>query len=106
MANEFYLKGQQVPVVAFYSIQGGVGKSTLARKFAELVTRATSPAGQNPNVLLIDLDVEASGLSFRITGSTTRGGTIHEAIAARNANVATARDVSAHVDIAAANMPR
>jgi cellulose biosynthesis protein BcsQ len=56
-------RGHRVPVVAFYSIQGGVGKSTLARKFAELLTVAPGREGSKPNVLLVDLDVGAQGLT-------------------------------------------
>jgi MinD-like ATPase involved in chromosome partitioning or flagellar assembly len=107
MVQRIHLKGQPVPVVAFYSVQGGVGKSTIARKFAELVTRAKSPGGQHPNVLLVDLDVEASGLTYRIMGGAVAGGgTVHEAIAAGNPNVARAHNVTAKVAIASAGVSR
>ncbi len=96
--------GQPIPVLAFYSIQGGVGKSTLARKLAELVTRATDGSGRHPSVLLVDLDVEAQGLSYRLgQGAMTRTGTVHEAIATQNPNVASAQNVTASVSLAAAS---
>ena len=79
-------RGQEVPVVAFYSVQGGVGKTTLARKFAELVTLAPGREGRRPNVLLIDLDVEAMGLTFRMAkGIRQTVRTVHDVFAERKA---------------------
>ena len=92
--------GTPIPVVAFYSVQGGVGKSTLARKFAELVTRASGEQGRHPNVLLVDLDVEAMGLTYRLlNGVIPNSGSIHEAIATRNPNIAHAHNVTANVSL-------
>ncbi len=100
-------KGQEVPVVAFYSVQGGVGKSTLARKFAELVTIAPGREGRKPNVLLVDLDVEASGLTFRLTRGLRRTfRTVHEVIAERNVTVAQAITVTDEVSLASGNPPQ
>lgn len=100
-------QGQPVPVVAFYSVQGGVGKSTLARKFAELVTVAPGREGRKPNVLLVDLDVEASGLTFRLAQamhqSFSRFKTVHEVIAERNVTGAQAKDVTGAVSLASGN---
>lgn len=100
-------QGQHVPVVAFYSIQGGVGKSTLARKFAELVTVAPGRDGRRPNVLLVDLDVEAAGLTFRLTQGFRLGcRTAHEVIAERNAAAAQAADVTNAATLAGGNPSR
>lgn len=96
-------KGNPVPVVAFYSIQGGVGKTTLARKFAELITRASGERQRRPSVLIVDLDVEAQGLSYRLgQNDLVRSGTIHEAIASRNPNVAIAQNVTANSSLVSA----
>src|SRR5579871_6985652 len=99
--------GQQVPVIAFYSVQGGVGKTTLARKFAELVTIAEG-FGHKPNVLLIDLDVEAMGLTFRLTqGLFVNPRTVHEMLAQRNVTTAQAVNVSGAISLASGgNRPR
>jgi len=97
-------QGQPIPVVAFYSVQGGVGKSTLARKFAELVTVAPGREGQKPNVLLIDLDVEAQGLTFRLAkGLRQNFRTVHEVIAERSVTVAQAITVTGEVSLASGN---
>jgi cellulose biosynthesis protein BcsQ len=97
-------QGQEVPVVAFYSVQGGVGKSTLARKFAELVTVAPGREGRKPNVLLVDLDVEAQGLSFRLAqGLRQSFRTVHEIIAERNVSQAQAITVTGAVSLAQGN---
>lgn len=99
-----YNKGQQVPVVAFYSAQGGVGKTTLARKFAELVTVAPGREGRKPNVLLVDLDVEAEGLTFRLAhGLRQNFRTVHEVFAERNVGIAQAITVTGAVSLASGN---
>ena len=33
-------RGKRVPVVAFFGTKGGVGKTTISRRFAEMVTKA------------------------------------------------------------------
>lgn len=102
--GEILNQGQQVPIVAFYSVQGGVGKSTLARKFAELVTIAPGREGRKPNVLLVDLDVEAAGLTFRLAqGLRQNFKTVHEVIAERNVAVAQAITVTGMVSLAGGN---
>jgi cellulose biosynthesis protein BcsQ len=99
-------QGQQIPVVAFYSVQGGVGKTTLARKFAELVTVAPGREGRKPNVLLVDLDVEAQGLTFRLAhGLRQNVRTVHEVIAERNVTVVQAITVTGAVSLAGGNPP-
>lgn len=97
-------KGQQVPVVAFYSVQGGVGKSTLARKFAELVTVAPGREGRKPNVLLVDLDVDSAGLTFRLAqGLRQNIRTVHEIMAERSVTAAQAMTVTTAVSLASGN---
>lgn len=99
-------QGQRVPVVAFYSVQGGVGKTTLARKFAELVTVAPGREGRKPNVLLVDLDVEAQGLTFRLArGLHQNFRTVHEVMAQRNVTAAQAITVTGVVSLASGNPP-
>jgi MinD-like ATPase involved in chromosome partitioning or flagellar assembly len=93
-------QGQQIPIVAFYSVQGGVGKSTLARKFAELVTVAPGLAGRKPNVLLIDLDMDSQGITFRLAqGLRENFRTVHEIIAERNIGVAQAISLTGAVPL-------
>jgi len=97
-------QGQSVPIVAFYSVQGGVGKSTLARKLAELVTVAPGKDGRNPNVLLVDLDVDAQGLTFRLAKSLRQNfRTVHEVVAERNVAMAQAITVTGEVSLASGN---
>jgi len=95
------VRGQQVPVIAFYSVQGGVGKSTLARRFAELLTIAPGRDGRRPNVLLIDLDVDTQGITYRLTQGTRLGTrTVHDVIAERNPANVQAIDVTTSVRLA------
>jgi MinD-like ATPase involved in chromosome partitioning or flagellar assembly len=95
MAGKIHNAGKLVPVVVFYSVQGGVGKSTLASKFAELVTMAPGREEHNPNVLLVDLDVGAQGLTFRMAGNVRQNyHTIHDAIRQRDASMAQAIPVT------------
>lgn len=101
------IRGQEVPVVAFYSVQGGVGKTTLARKFAELVTLAPGRDGYKPNVLLVDLDVETEGLTYRLAQRERAGfKTVHEIIAQRNVAVAQAMDMTVAVALASSAAQR
>lgn len=90
--------GRLVPVVAFYSVQGGVGKSTLATKFAELVTMAPGREGRRPNVLLVDLDVDTNGTTFRLAGNRRPNyRTVHDTIQQRDASAAQAIPVTGAV---------
>jgi cellulose biosynthesis protein BcsQ len=98
------LHGNSVPIVAFYSVQGGVGKSTLARKFAELVTLAPGRDGRKPNVLVVDLDVDTQGITFRFTGGQREGvKTVHEVIAEQSPTFAQALNVTMAVELASGN---
>jgi len=95
---------QGPPIVAFYSVQGGVGKTTLARKFAELITVAPGTAGQQPNVLLVDLDIDSQGLTYRLHPRAPLGlATVHQMIAQRNVVNATAVNVTAAVSLTGGN---
>lgn len=102
------LNGQHVPVVAFYSVQGGVGKSTLSLKFAELVTLAPGRDGRKPNVLLVDLDTGSHGNTVRLEALARQNfgtfRTVHEMFAERNAAAAQAINVSAAVRLAGGDM--
>jgi cellulose biosynthesis protein BcsQ len=106
-ANIVDSNGHPVPVVAFYSVQGGVGKSTLAKKFAELVTIAPGQSGQRPNVLLIDLDVDSRGLTSRLSEAMRQSfgnfRTAHDVFAERNVAAAQAISVTPAVSLAGGN---
>lgn len=83
--------GRGVPVVAFFGTKGGVGKTTIARRFAELVTLA--PSG--PNVLLVDADVYHRGMTVEMTTHTPATcKTVHDYIAARNPSGVEVADMS------------
>lgn len=97
-------QGHRVPIVAFYSIQGGVGKTTLSRKFAELVTVAPGRDGRRPNVLLIDLDVGAQGLTFRLAhGLRQNFRSVHDVMAERSVTAAQPIPVSGSVSLSNTN---
>ena len=100
-SDSLHVEGQKIPVVAFYSVQGGVGKSTLARRFAELLTIAPGEDGRRPNVLLMDLDVDTQGITYRLTQGARLGTrTVHDIIAERNPTNAQATDVTTAVKLA------
>lgn len=102
--GELRSHGRKVPIVAFYSVQGGVGKSTLARKFAELVTVAPGRDGHRPNVLLLDLDVDTQGITFRLTQGARMGTkTVHEIMAEQNPTFAQALNVTMAAQLASGN---
>lgn len=101
MSDALHVDGQKVPVVAFYSVQGGVGKSTLARRFAELLTIAPGKNNRRPNILLIDLDVDTLGVTYRLTQGARLGTrTVHDVIAERNPANPQAADVTTAVRLA------
>lgn len=73
--------GRRIPVVAFFGTKGGVGKTTISRRFAELVTMADSA----PNVLLVDGDVYHRGMTVEMTSHTPAScKNVHDYIAAQN----------------------
>ena len=83
--------GRRVPVVAFFGTKGGVGKTTIARRFAELVTLAESA----PNVLLVDGDVHHRGMTIEMTAQTPATcKTVHDYIASQNTSDVEAADMS------------
>jgi len=49
-----------VPIIAFFGAKGGVGKTTITNKFADLVALSDS----KPKVLLIDFDLDARGTTI------------------------------------------
>ncbi len=73
--------GKRIPVVAFFGTKGGVGKTTIARRFAELVTLARS----SPNVLLVDGDVHHRGMTVEMTSQTSFScKTVHDYVVSQN----------------------
>lgn len=95
-------RGKEIPVLAFFGTRGGVGKSTIARLFAELVTTATDRDGSHPNVLVVDFDVDHHGMTDRLmTKGYHRVPTVHEQVASGNAAGADAIDVSSEISLRA-----
>jgi MinD-like ATPase involved in chromosome partitioning or flagellar assembly len=83
--------GRRIPVVAFFGTKGGVGKTTISRRFAELVTRARSA----PRVLLIDCDVYSRGMTALIsTESPITCKTVHDYVASQNYSEVEAANVT------------
>lgn len=73
--------GRPVPVVAFFGTKGGVGKTTIARRFAEHVTLAEAA----PNVLVVDVDVHNRGMTVEMTAHRPHTcKTVHDYIASKN----------------------
>lgn len=88
--------GRRPPIIAFFGTKGGVGKTTLTNKFADLVALADG----NPRVLLIDFDVDARGSTvLRTRGRPIATKTIHDYIAGRTAAVEEIIDVSDTVEV-------
>jgi cellulose biosynthesis protein BcsQ len=87
---------KNVPIIAFFGTKGGVGKTTLTNKFADLVALAES----SPRVLIIDFDVDARGTTIlRTRGNLIVTRTIHDYVASRTAEVDDTIDVSKTVEI-------
>lgn len=87
---------QDVPIIAFFGAKGGVGKTTITNKFADLV----ASAGGNSKVLIIDFDVSARGTTiFRTKGNPFHCKTLHDYIATRSAVVEDAIDVTETMEI-------
>lgn len=83
--------GQRIPVVAFFGTKGGVGKTTIARRFAELVTLAEV----GPNVLIINVDVHNRGMTVEMTSQVAAScKTVHDYIASKNVTDVEAMDLS------------
>lgn len=59
------LKPLEVPIVAFHSFKGGVGRTTAALHLARLVT----PGERDSTTLLVDMDFEAPGITWMVEGS-------------------------------------
>lgn len=87
---------QNIPIIAFFGAKGGVGKTTVTNKFADLV----ASAGKNPKVLIIDFDVSARGTTiFRTKGNPFHCKTLHDYIATRSAVIEDAIDVTETMEI-------
>lgn len=94
--HEIEMEGHRVPVIAFFGTRGGVGKSTASQYMAELVLSAPGYQGKHPNVLLIDMDVNARQLTLyffekHIVASCP---TIHELVRLDDANSVNATNVT------------
>lgn len=64
-----------VPIIAFFGTRGGVGKTTITSRFSEFVSYGPN----NPNVLMIDFDVDHRGLTVLWTrGRAFTCQTIHD----------------------------
>jgi len=88
-------QGKTIPVVAFFGTKGGVGKTTIAKRFAELVTMSPS----SPNVLAVDLDVDHRGLTVTLAKNQPFiCKTIHDYIADRDNVVSDAVDVTLQIE--------
>jgi len=86
--------GSPIPVVAFFGAKGGVGKTTISRRFAELITLAQSA----PNVLLLDFDVYQPGMTVTMTGQMPIScKSVHDYIASQNTSDVEAAEVTATV---------
>lgn len=96
---EIRIGGNPIPVIAFFGAKGGVGKTTIAKTFAELVTCASARDGRHPNVLAIDFDVDHRGLTTLLgTGVVYNFPTVHEQIAMRSTQGADGVDISDAID--------
>lgn len=83
--------GQRPPVVTFFSHKGGVGRSTA------LVATALHLARANQRVAVVDLDIEAPGLSSLLLASEPTSGTLDFLVEASVVAGTKVRDVSALV---------
>lgn len=84
--------GRRIPVVAFFGTKGGVGKTTISKRFAELMTLADS----GPNILLIDGDVHHRGMTVEMKTQThVACNTIHDYIVSKNVDNVEAANITA-----------
>ncbi len=83
--------GVQIPVVAFFGTKGGVGKTTISRRFAEMITLADT----GPNVLLVDGDVHHRGMTVEMKSHThVACNTVHDYIVSKNTDQVEAANIS------------
>jgi cellulose biosynthesis protein BcsQ len=86
--------GRQIPVVAFFGTKGGVGKTTISKRFAELMTLADSA----PNVLLVDGDVHHRGMTVQVKTQThVACNTVHDYVVSKNVDNVEAANITAVV---------
>lgn len=84
--------GRRIPVVAFFGTKGGVGKTTISKRFAELMTLADSA----PNVLLVDGDVHHRGMTVEMKTQThVACNTLHDYIVSKNVDNVEAANITA-----------
>lgn len=92
MAN---IASKKAPIIAFFGTKGGVGKTTITNKFADLVAMAK----ERPKVLIIDFDVDARGTTvLRTRGKSFSCKTMHEYIANRYSDVEEIIDVTETIE--------
>jgi cellulose biosynthesis protein BcsQ len=72
--NSEVTSSPEVPILAFFSVIGGVGKTTIANVVGDLA--AVAPKG--PNVLIIDMDVHSMGTTVHRTRGHFTCRTIHQ----------------------------
>ena len=95
------IEGRPVPILAFFGTRGGVGKSTISQYIAELLLSAPGYNGKHPNILLIDMDVNARQLTLnfveqRVVASCP---TIHELVRLNDADKVNAINITSLVDM-------
>lgn len=98
MPNIKNKSGIKVPIITFYSASGGVGKSTLTWRFAQLITKATGIGNYKPNVLIIDLDVQSKGITYRYLKARPNVPTVHEIFALGKATHVQAIDITSQME--------
>ncbi|MHC4474285.1 MAG: hypothetical protein ACYTEL_01485 [Planctomycetota bacterium] len=98
--NNIELNGRPVPVIAFFGTRGGVGKSTISSYMAELILAAPGYNRNPPNVLLIDMDVNARQLSMQYVEQHVVSAcpTIHELVRLNEASQISSTNVTSLVD--------
>lgn len=86
-----FKESRKVPIITFFGTQGGVGKTTITNKFADIVLQAKS----RTNVLIIDLDIETMATTIsRVGRNPFACKTMHEYISARSTIVDDVIDIT------------
>jgi len=94
--NKYQSRFPDIPVIAFFGGKGGVGKTTITNKFADLVTMAKG----NPKVLLIDFDVSARGTTvFRTQNRGFSSRTLHDYIAKKSTEIEKVEDITETIEV-------
>jgi cellulose biosynthesis protein BcsQ len=88
---EANIEKMDVPIIAFFGTKGGVGKTTITSRFAEFISYSPN----NPNVLMIDFDVDHRGLTILWTkGRGFSCKTIHDYMTQQLTSLEKAIDVT------------